>query len=92
MAGGFGIGIPNSGVIPDLASVVPYDEIRLPSQHSKDDLEATKDVEKRQSGTVELEPVVPLDTPFFHLDLAAAVRAAESAVGRAPRPGIVVFL
>ena len=83
MAGGFGIGIPNSGVNPDLASVGPYDESRLSSQHSKDDLEATKDVEKRQSGTVELEPVVPLDTPFFHLDLAAAVRAAESAAGRA---------
>ena len=83
MAGGFGIGIPNAGVNPDLASVVPYNEIRLSSQHSKDDLEAMKDVEKLQSGTVELEPVVPLDTPFFHLYLAAAVRAAESGVGGA---------
>lgn len=83
MAGGFGIGIPNSGVTPDLASVVPYHEGRLSSQSSKDDLEATGDGKKRQSGTVELEPVVPLDTPFFHLDLEAAVRAAESAVKRA---------
>jgi sodium-independent sulfate anion transporter 11 len=77
VAGGFGIGIPNPGVTPDLASVVPYHEGRLSIQSSKDDLEATGDGKKRQSGTVELEPVVPLDTPFFHLDLAAAVRAAE---------------
>ncbi|KIJ98420.1 hypothetical protein K443DRAFT_9159 [Laccaria amethystina LaAM-08-1] len=83
VAGGFGIGIPNHGFTPDLASVVPYHEGRLSSQSSKDDLEATGDGKKRQSGTVELEPVVPLDTPFFHLDLGAAVRAAESAVRRA---------
>ena len=83
MAGGFGLGIPNPGATPEVAPIVSYHESRLSSQSSKDDLEATKEVEKRQSGTVELEPVVPLDTPFFHLDLAAAVRAAESAVGRA---------
>lgn len=27
-------------------------------------------------------PVLPLDTPFFHLDLPGAVRAAESGLGK----------
>lgn len=83
VAGGFGIGIPNPGVTPDLASIVSYHESRLSSQSIKDDLEAMGDGKKRPSRTVELEPVVSLDTPFFHLDLGTAVRAAESAARRA---------
>lgn len=83
MAGGFGLGIPNPGATPEVAPIVSYHESRLSSHSSKDDLEATGDGKKRQSGTVELEPVVPLDTPFFHLDLGAAVRAGERAARHA---------
>ena len=40
------------------------------------DLEAIEETPKETEG-----PIVPEDTPFFHFDLTAAVRAAESGLG-----------
>ena len=40
------------------------------------DIEAIEEVAKEEEASI-----VPEDTPFFHLDLVAAVRAAESGLG-----------
>jgi len=45
-----------------------------------DDLESGDIKKDSDISASEFEPVVPADTPFFHIDLAAAVRAAESGV------------
>jgi sodium-independent sulfate anion transporter 11 len=82
-----------SRVPRDLGAVVPYRDGRtssdLDSPHLPtvaEDIETgdVKKVRSRSSSQVtnEFEPIVPLDTPFFHIDLQGAVRAAESGVGR----------
>lgn len=80
VAGGFGIGLSSTRAIPDFAAVVPHEGRSFKETDSRDDLESG-DI-KKDSDVVasEFEPVVPVDTPFFHIDLAAAVRAAESGV------------
>ncbi|RDB24002.1 putative sulfate permease C3H7.02 [Hypsizygus marmoreus] len=91
-AGGFGLGISSSMIPHDLAAVVPYRDGRTSfdasdiGQDSRtDDLEGG-DMKKSSTDSIEqsseLEPIVATDTPFFHIDLQAAVRAAESGVGR----------
>ena len=91
VAGGFGIGTP-SGQTQELAAVHPYRED--PSEFSEltkgdsEKIDVETGIKKRHSSTdstTSKEGFVPLvspDTPFFHVDLAGAVRAAESGLGR----------
>ena len=67
----------------EIADVVPYarDPSALPRFVVEIDLESGDD-KKANSPTIEYAPIVSTDTPFFHLDLTAAVNAAESGVGR----------
>ncbi|TFK26439.1 high affinity sulfate permease [Coprinopsis marcescibilis] len=90
VAGGFGVGNSHSTLPRDLAAVVPYrDGVSFEEEDNKvergsDDLEAS-DIKKAPSpasDSGDLEPIVPLNTPFFHIDLASAVKAAESGVKR----------
>lgn len=92
MAGGFGTGVTSSNT-RELAAVHPYRED--PSEFSqlgktdddKHDVESGSGLKKRQSATNSTDsetgyvPIVSPDTPFFHVDLAGAVRAAESGLG-----------
>ncbi|GLB35321.1 putative STAS domain containing protein [Lyophyllum shimeji] len=88
-AAGFGLGISASRVPPDLAAVVPYRDGRHDIAEQTVDLTSdveSGDIKKTNSRlseqTSELEPIVAEDTPFFHIDLLSAVRAAESGLGR----------
>jgi sodium-independent sulfate anion transporter 11 len=84
VAGGFGIGSSTPSIEHEIAAIVPYarDPSALHQFVSKSDLESGDD-KKGSSPAIGYAPVVSTDTPFFHLDLAAAVNAAESGVGRA---------
>ena len=48
------------------------------------DIEAIEEVSKEEEA-----PIVPEDTPFFHFDLATAVRAAERVSETSPSASIV---
>lgn len=69
--------------------MVPYrdgrSDINEVHQDLDDDLEGG-DIKKANSLSTnqdpEFEPIVDTDTPFFHIDLQAAVQAAESGVSR----------
>ncbi|KAG6821156.1 hypothetical protein H0H93_005376 [Arthromyces matolae] len=81
IAGGFGIGISSSGEAPDVAPVVAYNAsaasfVGVQDDHNIEsgDIKKTNDLESQS----ELEPIISEDTPFFHIDLVSAVRAAES--------------
>ncbi|KAJ7134977.1 sulfate transporter family-domain-containing protein [Mycena crocata] len=90
IAGGFGTGISSSQVPREIAQVVPYrgglqdSASELHNLPLEPDVEAAGDLKLRHApessdgGHEGYAPVIPADTPFFHLDLAAAVRAAES--------------
>ncbi|KAJ3568520.1 hypothetical protein NP233_g5664 [Leucocoprinus birnbaumii] len=95
VAGGFGYGTPYSKFPREVAAVIPHKmlENRLPqgdetsSQSSVEDIEtgAVKVQAQLMESDAELrtwEPLLPEDTPFFHLDLQSAVRAAESGLDR----------
>ena len=89
VAGGFGIGHSHSKAPRDIASIVPYrdgtsfedgDAVgRSSSDLESGDIKKSPTTETRDT---DLEPLVPTDTPFFHIDLAAAVKAAESGTER----------
>jgi len=90
VAGGFGIGSSTSHIQHEIAAVVPY--ARDPSALPRFGVEIESDLEsggiKKSDSETDLPPVgyaplVSTDTSFFHLDLTAAVNAAESSVGRA---------
>jgi sodium-independent sulfate anion transporter 11 len=90
IAGGFGTGM-SASKIREVAAVVPYqhDASRIQG-YLQGDVESGNDLKKRRSGSesttekdeCEYGPIVSPETPFFHIDLASAVRAAESGVGR----------
>lgn len=71
----------------EIAQVVPHHQDHSDGlTYKNDDLE-TGDLKKRSSRSVSsttegFVPVNSTDTPFFHLDLTAAVRAAEKGLGR----------
>lgn len=88
-AGGFGLGISASRVPHDLAAVVPYRDGRNDIAEQAVDLNGdveSGDIKKTNTRsseqTSEVEPIISEDTPFFHIDLMSAVRAAESGIGR----------
>ncbi|KAJ7684959.1 sulfate transporter family-domain-containing protein [Mycena polygramma] len=91
IAGGFGTGVSSSRAPREIAQVVPYrDGLQdstgeLPRFERQSDVEAAdiklcrvQDSPDPASSWGDYAPVVDIDTPFFHMDLAAAVRAAES--------------
>jgi sodium-independent sulfate anion transporter 11 len=89
LAGGFGLGTPASHVYRDLAAVVPYRGGASDNYSSGVELRQSEDLEvadvKTSSTTTEddeYQPIVQENTPFFHIDLQSAVRAAESGVGK----------
>jgi len=85
IAGGFGIGVTAPDLPREVASVVPYrggnSEADITSP--VDDPEALGIKQKSGSSSASVDGVsgqgflLSSDTPFFHIDLAAAVRAAE---------------
>lgn len=82
IAGGFGIGESSSSIL-DVAAVASRGEDVPELHYSRQDLESNVQVEKRKSGQSSRiadnsEPVIERATPFFHVDLVAAVRAAET--------------
>ncbi|EPQ58456.1 sulfate permease [Gloeophyllum trabeum ATCC 11539] len=87
VAGGFGTGAPASSLPREIAPVVPYHGGYGETPTTVRDPEAapvTPPIESRQRSSIDssrsdatLAPIVPEDTPFFHFDLAEAVRAAE---------------
>jgi solute carrier family 26 (sodium-independent sulfate anion transporter), member 11 len=85
-AGGFGLGISSSKVPRDFAAVVPYRDGRssLPDSNDLESEDIEEGIKKShhqvESGDIEYEPLLPINTPFFHIDLQSAVRAAESGV------------
>ena len=82
MAGGFGSGTSLSRAPTEIAPVVPYrgGRTHLPAGEGEEQMKA-RDVESIESAEEEA-PIVSEDTPFFHFDLASAVRAAESGLAR----------
>ncbi|PPQ73070.1 hypothetical protein CVT24_001615 [Panaeolus cyanescens] len=86
VAGGFGIGHSSSRIPQEIAAVVPYHDCESPSEFDqRRDIESTEDIKKSPSpspSTHGFANVISSDTPFFHIDLAGAVAAAESGVGR----------
>ncbi|KXN82527.1 putative sulfate permease C3H7.02 [Leucoagaricus sp. SymC.cos] len=91
VAGGFGYGASHSRVPREVAAVVPYRDGAVPddvsSQRSSSDIETgnIKTQVRAEENPAELrgwELLTPQDTPFFHIDLPSAVRAAESGLHR----------
>ncbi|KAF5358352.1 hypothetical protein D9756_001890 [Leucocoprinus leucothites] len=90
VAGGFGFGTSSSTVPREVAAVVPYRGGRSPddaSSNAPSDLETgdIKTLVRDGEQSAELrswEPLMSQETPFFHLDLVSAVRAAESGLDR----------
>lgn len=84
VAGGFGTGAPASSVPTEIAAVVPYrDGQSSPvSVPASGDLESSLVSEEPRAGSEESAPIDLQDTPFFHFDLACAVRSAESGLER----------
>lgn len=89
MAGGFGHGTSHSKAPREIAAVVPYRDGRLPDDISisaASDLECGNTKTNIREGGQNIdnvwEPLMSSRTPFFHLDLTSAVRAAESGLDR----------
>ena len=83
VAGGFGTGVPTGRLPTEIAPVVPYRGGR--TQFGSDvETRKTVDIESLENadGIEEDAPIVSEDTPFFHFDLASAVRAAEAGLSR----------
>ncbi|KDQ59482.1 hypothetical protein JAAARDRAFT_713540 [Jaapia argillacea MUCL 33604] len=81
IAGGFGLGHGHPSKVTEIALVVPYrggysDSATDPETDLKHQPFQRGDIEDAEPS--EEGPVVPVDTPFFHFDLAGAVEAAES--------------
>lgn len=90
VAGGFGTGIPSHEVPTEIAAVVPYDGIHRSSPKAPEkaaDIEERAVPELRSGGASGSAPINLQDTPFFHLDIVEAVRAAEGTVAHAASSG-----
>jgi len=91
LAGSFGVGISLADACNEVAPVVPYRDGRRGKWDDEDDSQTPRDddIEARAANTVveerrstENAPLISMETPFFHFDLASAVRAAESGVSK----------
>ncbi|KAF9264887.1 sulfate permease [Marasmius fiardii PR-910] len=92
IAGGFGFG-GSSSAPQEIAAVVPYRDglrDRKLTDLKEPDIEGgngdSESLSSSDQKAPRLEdrygPILPIETPFFHLDLASAVSAAESGLGR----------
>ncbi|KAK7693191.1 hypothetical protein QCA50_002757 [Cerrena zonata] len=87
VAGGFGIGTPRVDIPKEIAAVVPYRGINFSgaSPEKPDDIEEQQIAQtpsNASSSSVATAPITLEDTPFIHLDLVQAVRAAEKSALR----------
>lgn len=94
IAGGFGIGAATPSTPIEIAQVVSLGDVRdTPDEKKLYDIESPQVSEVMRSGgdlkspTSEIDdtnddPITLPETPFFHFDLASAVRAAESSLAR----------
>lgn len=93
VAGGFGIATSERRIIAEVAPVFTHHLSRGGSTYEADNMAGTSHYEPDpdpetagksftddESTVSHVGPVVSTDTPFFHLDLTSAVRAAEQAV------------
>lgn len=83
VAGGFGIGTPVGNIPTEIAPVVSYrGGVHGSTPALEDDLEdgLKKEASRSSSLPSGFVAVLPTETPFFHLDLVAAVKAAEASV------------
>ncbi|KAF7295120.1 Sulfate permease [Mycena indigotica] len=86
IAGGFGTGVPSSQLPREIAQVVSYGADLQQSSEQLDKRDTSSDLEGGDSkrpasfgpNSEGYASVLETDTPFFHFDLATAVRAAES--------------
>jgi sodium-independent sulfate anion transporter 11 len=87
VAGGFGYGASCSKCPREIAPIIPSFDSETEKEHYTGDIE-TGDVKvqvRDEEEAAELrnwEPLLPQETPFFHLDLQSAIRAAESGLER----------
>lgn len=84
VAGGFGFG-ESSSSIRDIAAIIPHEDAREVPYPPRD-IESIS-VSRRKSDSAHSaddEPVIETITPFFHVDLVSAVRAAEDGVRHVP--------
>jgi sodium-independent sulfate anion transporter 11 len=86
IAGGFGTGASHSQFHHEIAPIVSYSQTHVTHTQENDGIRAPQpdDVEDRKSSFPSPAPsqadftsIMSVETPFFHIDLAAAVRAAE---------------
>jgi len=99
VAGGFGIGTPLSRAPQEIAALVPYrdglaDRQLTDLRRTANARDEGDDIEKGNlkergsdsinSASSDSVPPLPIETPFFHLDLESAVRAAESGLENRP--------
>ncbi|KAF7304701.1 Sulfate permease [Mycena kentingensis (nom. inval.)] len=93
IAGGFGTGIPSSGLPREIAQVVPFRDAR----ESRDFPALSESSSDLESGDAKARPVLDGyasvledETPFFHLDLPAAMKdhviASGFALSFSPSP------
>ncbi|KAJ7098137.1 sulfate permease [Mycena belliarum] len=85
IAGGFGTGASSSRVPREIAQVVPYRDLQENKPNEGHETPQDIDLEAGDrkfpdipGERTDFVPVISTDTPFFHVDLAAAVYAAES--------------
>jgi sodium-independent sulfate anion transporter 11 len=82
IAGGFGLGISPKKAPHDIVSVVPYKDNRGDGADVLQEARTTEDDVESGGTKKEYEPHTSTPkTPFFHLDLEGAVRAAEYSLG-----------
>ncbi|KAF9256122.1 sulfate permease [Marasmius fiardii PR-910] len=82
IAGGFGlVGSSSVAAHREIAAVVPYRDDGKMRTDLSDVSESDRKISPH-SDDLHFGPILPSDTGFFHLDLASAVDAAESGLGR----------
>lgn len=90
IAGGFGTGIPSHEVPKEIAAVVPFHDLHKVNPKGPEriaDVEERAIPEFRVGGTSTTAPINLQDTPFFHLDIVEAVRAAEGTAAHDAQSG-----
>ena len=84
LAGGFGTGVPSSRIPSEIAAVVPYrgGQAAPSADPQHHDEEAPVPAKSEVFEISQEAPIEPENTPFFHLDIVSAVRAAEGSLLR----------
>jgi len=91
IAGGFGIGRARHAVVDEVAPVVPPQHQQIFRNDEEEFIDTLSKREAQQQGPRHLErypesqdsslqPILNTSAPFFHIDLASAVKSAEAGV------------